>query len=114
MCMLRSQTSPSRTSAYASFSCTPPSRSDFTSEPWSTMPASNFSSRLKRKLACLFVAMSPGAALRLPFLAMALRVCLDRIQIYAAARRVDALHLHLDRVAEAQAAARALGLARGA
>src|SRR5919197_4743832 len=58
--------------------------------------------------------MSPGAALRLPFFAMPLRVCLGRVDIYASAGAVDAVHPDLDRVAQAQPPARALGLQRGA
>src|SRR5919112_1724242 len=57
--------------------------------------------------------MSPGAALRLRFLAT-LRVCLGGDQIPPAARGVDAVDLDLDRVAEPQAAARSIRLQCGA
>src|ERR671914_719816 len=112
--MLRSRPSPSRTWAWASFSCTAPLRSDFTSEPCSTIPASSFSSRLKRKLACRLVATSPGAALRFFFFAIGLRVCRGRGEIHAAAGGLDAVHHDVHRVAQAQPAPRVLVLERRA
>src|ERR671914_977520 len=106
--MLRSRPSPSRTWAWASFSCTAPARSDFTSEPCSTIPASIFSSRLKRKPACRLVATSPGAALRFFFFAIGLRVCRGRGEIHPATGGLDAVHHHAHWVAEAQPAPRVL------
>src|SRR4051795_1070509 len=55
--------------------------------------------------------MSPGAALRLPFLAIAHRVCTE---VDPASRRVDSVDLDLDRVAQPQLASRALRRERGA
>src|ERR671914_1999222 len=113
--MLRSRPSPSRTWAWASFSCTAPPRSDFTSEPCSTIPASIFSSRLKRKLACRLVATSPGAALRFfLFFAIRLRVCRGRREIHAATGGLDAVDDNVDRIAQAEQAPRLLLLERRA
>src|SRR5918992_2941053 len=112
--MLRSRPSPSRTWAWASFGCTAPPRSDFTSEPCSTIPASIFSSRLKRKLACRLVATSPGAALRFFFFAIGLRVCPGRREIHPAAGGLDPVDGHVHRVAQAQQLPRPILLERGA
>src|SRR5512132_2977160 len=58
MCAPTSQTSPSRMSPKARCSCARPSRSDFTSEPVSAMPASTRSSRWNSCRALRFSAIS--------------------------------------------------------
>ncbi len=78
------------------------------------MPASSFSSRLKRKLAWRLVATSPAAALRFLFLAIGYEYDPAGARSTRPRARLDALHQHLDGVAQAQLAPRALGHQRGA
>ena len=87
-----------------------PSRSDFTSLPWSAMPASQLSSRWYLKRAWRLVAMSPGraaGALRVAAAAHRLRPA-GRLEVDPPARRLDRVHRHRDRVAEPQRAGRCL------
>src|SRR5262249_11346889 len=94
MCRPTSQSSPSRTSAYACASVARPSRRDFTSVPVSTMPVSTRSSRWYSCRARRFSAISFSPVFRA--MAPILGTELD-----LAGRPVDGADGHPDRIAEA-------------
>src|SRR5919204_6923040 len=104
MCAPISHASPSRTWAYACCSDAPPSRSDFTSVPVSTIPASY---RSRRWYSCRALRFSViGLTATFPRL--------DRSDFHLAARALDSLDAHGDRVSEPERPAAAAARERGA
>src|SRR5690242_12698593 len=109
MCAPRNQTSPSLTTAYASLICALPSRSDLTSLPRSSIPASIFSSTWNLWRARRLVATSPLAGTLGPFDFRAMPLnglplsghsrILGRKQIDASARGVHSVHAYRHRIA---------------
>src|SRR5436190_7805426 len=96
----RSQTSPSLTTAYASLICALPSRSDFTSLPRSSMPASILSSTWNLCRARRLVATSPLTGSLGPFDFFAIGCLLGRQEIDPTAGRVNAVDGDGGRIAD--------------
>src|SRR5215510_8117941 len=104
MWSLRSQTSPSSTTAQASVICALPPRSAFTSEPRRTMPASIVSTNSNLCLARRLVTTSPEAGRR-GFLSFFL---IRRLQLGPPPRGIDPGDADRDRLPQPQALLRAL------